>query len=74
MLILTRKQGEAILVDGPAKFIILSASATVRIGIEALPETTIVREEVQRRMAAGEPLHTIEDDLDCRENQARSRK
>lgn len=47
MLILTRKESEAITVDGPAEIRVLSVQGNrVRLGITADRETTVLREEV----------------------------
>jgi len=75
MLVLTRRTGERVFV-GPniTVKVVEIRGEQVRLGFDAPPETTILREEVQQRMAAGEPLHRIEDDLDYRENQEKSRK
>lgn len=51
MLILSRKEGEGVLVDGGIRIVILECERNVvRIGIEAPAELRIVREEI-----AGEP-------------------
>jgi len=42
-----------------------------QIGIEAPREVPILRDDIKVAMAAGVPLHRIEDALDSRENQAR---
>lgn len=52
MLILSRKQGEAILVDGGIRIVILATdNGGVRLGIEAPGHIGIVREEIADRMA-----------------------
>ena len=55
MLILSRKQGEAILVDGGIRIVVLSTdNGSVRLGIEAPSEVGIVREEIIDRIADGQ--------------------
>lgn len=52
MLILSRKQGEAILVDGGIRIVVLATdNGGVRLGIEAPSEVGIVREEIVHRIA-----------------------
>ncbi len=52
MLILSRKPGEAILVDGGIRIVVLGADASsVRLGIEAPSSVGIVREEIVERIA-----------------------
>lgn len=47
MLILSRREGDAILLDGGIKIVVLACDRRgVRIGIEAPPEVTIVRGEI----------------------------
>jgi len=61
MLILTRRTGEAILLDGGVRIVVLETDGQgVRLGIEAPASIGIVREEVAQRIAeenirAGEP-------------------
>lgn len=51
MLILTRRAGEAILIDGGIRIIVLGTEGGgVRLGIEAPTSIGIVREEVVQRM------------------------
>jgi carbon storage regulator len=51
MLILSRRIGEAIVIDGSTRVVVLSASGgTVRLGIEAPREVEVHREEVYRRL------------------------
>lgn len=53
MLILTRKAGESILLDGGIRITVVHAEAgSVRIGIEAPPDVAIFREELLERMAS----------------------
>ncbi len=52
MLILNRRQGEAILIDGGIRVVVLAAdSGGVRLGIEAPASVGIVREEIAERIA-----------------------
>ena len=53
MLVLTRKVGQRVLIgDNVAVTIVRVSQGTVRLGIEAPPETPIVREELQLEMEA----------------------
>lgn len=55
MLILNRRQGEAILIDGGIRIIVLSSDRRgARIGIEAPTSVNIQREELITRAAAAE--------------------
>jgi len=56
MLILNRRLGEAIVVDGGIRIIVLSSDRRgAKIGIEAPPETNIQREElILRKKERGE--------------------
>ena len=52
MLILSRKAGDAILIEGGIRIVVLATdSGTVRLGIEAPAEIGIVREELAREIA-----------------------
>ena len=52
MLILNRRAGEAILIDGGVRIVVLASdSGGVRLGIEAPASVGIVREEVVQRIA-----------------------
>ena len=52
MLILSRKPGDAILIDGGIRIVVLSVdSGGTRLGIEAPAAIGIVREEVAERIA-----------------------
>ena len=52
MLILTRRTGEAILIDGGVRIVVLGTDGGgVRLGIEAPSSIGIVREEVVQRIA-----------------------
>lgn len=51
MLILSRKTGEAVLVDGGIRIVVLgNDGGSVRLGIEAPASVGIVREEVAKRI------------------------
>lgn len=53
MLILSRRPGEAILLDGGIRLVVVACDRRgVRLGIEAPPEVGIVREELAREVAA----------------------
>lgn len=52
MLILSRKVGDAILIDGGIRIVVLAVdSGGVRLGIEAPSSVGIIREEVVQRIA-----------------------
>lgn len=52
MLILSRRAGEAILIDGGVRIVVLGTDGNgVRLGIEAPSSVAIVREEVAQRIA-----------------------
>lgn len=52
MLILSRRTGEAILLDGGVRIVVLGTDGNgVRLGIEAPSSVGIVREEVAQRIA-----------------------
>lgn len=52
MLILNRRQGEAIILDGGIRIVVLSSDRRgARIGIEAPPTVNIQREELDSRIA-----------------------
>lgn len=55
MLILTRRVGEAVLIDGGIRIVVLGTDGGgVRLGIEAPASVGIVREEVLRRASEEE--------------------
>lgn len=57
MLVLTRRVGESIRIgDGITVTLVQMAPGKVRIGIEAPPEMTILREELVQQPAAPLPL------------------
>ena len=52
MLILSRKPGDAILIDGGIRIVVLASdNGGVRLGIEAPTSVGIVREEIVNRIA-----------------------
>ena len=52
MLILSRRPGDAILIDGGIRIVVLASdSGGVRLGIEAPSSIGIIREEVVQRIA-----------------------
>lgn len=54
MLILSRRPGDAILIDGGIRIVVLaSGQRCVRLGIEAPAQVGIVREEIVSRSAEG---------------------
>jgi len=56
MLILTRKVGETIVVDGNIKVVIMGIEGkNIRIGVDAPRSVTVHREEIQERINKGEP-------------------
>jgi carbon storage regulator len=53
MLVLNRRVGEAIVLDGDIRLVVISCDKRgVRLGIEAPAATTILREELVREVAA----------------------
>lgn len=47
MLILTRRPGDAIIIDGGIRVVVLACDKRgVRLGLEAPPEVSILREEI----------------------------
>ena len=56
MLVLTRKSGQDIVLDGGIRITILSVGRDrVRVGIAAPPGVRVDREEVRRQVAASPP-------------------
>ncbi len=52
MLILSRREGDSILIDGGIRLVVLACDRKgVRIGIEAPPEVSIVRGEIVHQIA-----------------------
>jgi len=67
MLILTRKVGETIVIDGNVKVVIMGIEGkNIRIGVDAPRVVTVHREEIQERIDNGEPdkkfLREADDD------------
>lgn len=53
MLILSRRPGDAIVIDGGIRIVVLASDKRgVRIGIEAPPSVAIVREEIVAQVAS----------------------
>ena len=73
MLTLTRRAGEIVCIGDDITVTVLGIYGNkVRLGITGPLTTRIDRGEVRHRIEAGEPIHQIEDDLDHRENQAKT--
>ncbi len=52
MLVLTRREGEAIVIDGDVRVVVLSSDHRgVRLGIEAPRERSVLREELLQQVA-----------------------
>jgi len=63
MLILTRKVGESIVIDDDIKVTILGVKGMqVRIGIDAPKDVQVHREEIFKRIQAGNPAPEKGDD------------
>lgn len=57
MLVLRRKVGETIILDGVITISVLAVEGErVKLGINAPPDVTIVREELLREVMAAAPL------------------
>ena len=59
MLVLTRKSGEEIVIDGNIRLTFTVKGDKVKVGIDAPPHVRIDREEIARRMseiARAEPI------------------
>ncbi|MCI0437279.1 MAG: carbon storage regulator [Gemmatimonadetes bacterium] len=68
MLILSRRPGDAILIDGGIRIVVLaSGQRSVRLGIEAPAEVGIVREEIASRPDARRAQNAAELDADVKE-------
>ncbi len=63
MLVLTRKTGEEIIIDGRIRITVTQIKGDkVRLGIEAPPEVTVDRQEVhERRRQFAEPDAVVTD-------------
>jgi len=56
MLVLTRNEGQSILIgDGIKLTVVSTRGGQVRFGIEAPPEVTILREEISKRNTKKDP-------------------
>jgi carbon storage regulator len=63
MLVLTRTEGQSILIGDGIKVTVVSAKGgQVRFGIEAPPEVTILREEIAQGRDKGKPRPSSVDD------------
>ena len=72
MLVLSRKLNGGISIGDNVRITVVEIRGNaVRLGIEAPRDVPILRDDIKVAMAAGVPLHKIEDALDSRENQAR---
>ena len=72
MLVLSRKVDQAFTIGENIVVRFLGyGNGRASIGIEAPREVPILRDDIKVAMAAGVPLHRIEDALDSRENQTR---
>ncbi len=59
MLVLTRRIGESLVIDGGIRVTVLAINgAKVRLGFEAPPTVTVLRGEVHEREAAGRATAT----------------
>ena len=69
-LVLRRKEGESIRVSGPATITILGIGRSfVRVDVEAVAETKILRGELEDRKLPVEPLPPITKPLDHPNNE-----
>jgi carbon storage regulator len=60
MLILSRKAGDAIVIDGGIRIVVVQCDrGSVRIGIEAPSDTTILRAELMDAAAAQNKLASV---------------
>jgi carbon storage regulator len=60
MLVLTRKTGESILIDGHIKVTVVAVHRSkVLIGVEAPPDVRVDREEVRRRLTEAPPPELV---------------
>ncbi len=64
MLILSRKAGDAIVIDGGIRIVVVQCDrGSVRIGIEAPAETTILRAELVDEVAAQNQRASVRADV-----------
>jgi carbon storage regulator len=59
MLVLTRKRNESIIVGDVTITVVRTARGEVRLGITAPKNVLILREELARRLADGEPRYAV---------------
>jgi len=70
MLVISRKVGQVFTVgENVVVYFLGYGNGRASIGVEAPREVPILRDDIKVAMAAGVPLHAIEDALDSRENQ-----
>jgi carbon storage regulator len=63
MLILSRKAGDAIVIDGGIRIVVVQCDrGSVRIGIEAPADTTILRAELVEQVAAQNQRASVRSD------------
>ncbi|MDZ7630580.1 MAG: carbon storage regulator [Gemmatimonadaceae bacterium] len=66
MLILSRKAGDAIVIDGGIRIVVVQCDrGGVRIGIEAPADVTILRAELVDQVAAQNKRATVRDAVDA---------
>ncbi len=69
MLVLSRQINERIHIGNDIHVTVVAIRGDkVRLGIEAPKSVPILRDEILQRIASGESLRAIEDDLDHRDN------
>jgi len=69
MLVLSRQINEQIHIGNDIHVTVVAIRGDkVRLGIEAPKSVPILRDEILQRIASGESLRAIEDDLDHRDN------
>ncbi len=62
MLVLSRKEGQRIVIGGDIVITIMDArTGRVRIGVEAPPHVPVHREEISRRIQSQQPLELSTD-------------
>lgn len=71
MLVLTRRPGEQIVIDGNIRLTVVSVKGDrIRIGIEAPPSVVVDRQEIHERRKhtpdqVPHPCHVLESDRPC---------
>jgi carbon storage regulator len=64
MLILSRKAGDAIVIDGGIRIVVVQCDrGSVRIGIEAPADTTILRAELVDQVAAQNQRASVREEI-----------